>query len=207
MRASELRKMSWNHLKGRYWMVFVAVLIVTAVFSAASASTFGLLTLIITGPIYVGLAVYLLNVVETDTKGDKLELLLDGFKKNVGNAIVAYILVTLFTLLWTLLFIIPGIIKAFAYSQTFYILAEQPDLAPTEAIRKSQEMMKGHKMRLFLLMLSFLGWFILGALAFGIGIIFVLPYFQTTLANFYVDLRGAKKMIVHADEAEETVTA
>ena len=205
MRASELRKKSWNHLKGRYWMVFVATLIVMVVFSAAS-SLAGL-SIIIAGPLYVGLAVYLLNIVETDSKGEKLELLLEGFKKNVGNAIIAYILTMLFIILWSLLLIIPGIIKALAYSQVFYILAEQPDMTPTEAIKKSQEMMKGHKMRLFLLMLSFLGWFILGALAFGVGIFFVLPYFQTTLANFYVDLRGAKKMIVHADDLEETVTA
>ena len=205
MRASELRKKSWNHLKGRYWMVFVATLIVMVVFSAAS-SLAGL-SIIIAGPLYVGLAVYLLNIVETDSKGEKLELLLEGFKKNVGNAIITYILTMLFIILWSLLLIIPGIIKALAYSQVFYILAEKPDMTPTEAIKKSQEMMKGHKMRLFLLMLSFLGWFILGALAFGVGIFFVLPYFQTTLANFYVDLRGAKKMIVHADDLEETVTA
>ena len=205
MRASELRKMSWNHLKGRYWMVFVATLIVMVVFSAAS-SLYGL-SIIIAGPLYVGLAVYLLNIVETDSKGEKLELLLEGFKKNVGNAIITYILTMLFIILWSLLLIIPGIIKALAYSQVFYILAEKPDMTPTEAIKKSQEMMKGHKTRLFLLMLSFLGWFILGALAFGVGIFFVLPYFQTTLANFYVDLRGAKKMIVHADDLEETVTA
>jgi len=204
MRASELRKMSWNHLKGRYWMVFVAVLIVGIVLGAAS-SLFGL-SILLAGPLYLGLAVYLLNIVETDTDGKNINLLTKGFD-NVFAAFVAYILRTIFVLLWSLLLIIPGIIKSLAYSQTFFILSENPAMSPLDAIKKSQEMMKGHKMRLFLLMLSFLGWFILGALAFGIGIIFVLPYFQTTLANFYVDLRGAKKMIVHADEAEETVTA
>jgi uncharacterized membrane protein len=189
MSSRELRARAWNRLRSVYWMVFVVSLIVAAVMSSNAA----FIGLILTGPALVGFAVYLLDVVENEqSKGDKFELLLAGVKNNFANALVAFILQSIFVFLWSLLFIIPGIIKALAYSQVFYLLAEDPSLSPTEALSKSQDLMRGHKMRLFWLGLSFLGWFLLGILTFGVGLIFVLPYYQTTLAYFYLDVRGEK---------------
>jgi len=170
-------------------MVFVVSIIIAAVMSSNAA----FIGFILSGPALVGFSVYLLDVVENDkSKGDQLELLLAGVKNNFANALIAFILQMIFVFLWSLLFLIPGIIKALAYSQVFYVLAEDPSLSPTEALSKSQELMRGHKMRLFWLSLTFIGWFILGILTFGIGLIFVIPYYQTTMAYFYVDLRGEK---------------
>jgi len=93
---------------------------------------------------------------------------------------------------WSLLFLIPGIIKAFAYSQTFFILQdpEFKDLTGDEAITKSREMMNGHKMEFFILSLSFIGWYILVGLTFGILLLYVAPYVQQTMAQYYLKLKS-----------------
>ena len=96
-----------------------------------------------------------------------------------------YVLVAL----WTLLLIIPGIIKAFAYAMTPYILEDQPELSTTEAIHRSRMMMKGHKFDLFWLGLSFFGWAILGLFTLGIGYLWLAPYMNTAMASFYQEIK------------------
>lgn len=91
----------------------------------------------------------------------------------------------LYTVLWTFLFIIPGLIKTYEYRMVPYILSEEPDLYPNEAIRKSRDMTRGHKMDMFILDLSFLGWDLAGSILFGIGHIFVNPYKAATEARLY----------------------
>lgn len=90
---------------------------------------------------------------------------------------------------WTLLLIIPGIIKAYQYAMVPYMMAENPDLDYRSALDGSREMMAGHKFRLFVLELSFIGWELLGILACCIGVLFVLPYQNATFAEFYADLK------------------
>ncbi len=96
----------------------------------------------------------------------------------------------LYTFLWTLLLIIPGIVKSYAYRMVPYILSEEPGLEADEAIRKSMDMTQGEKMNMFVLDLSFLGWYILGALLLGIGIFFVHPYYEATYAQLYDTLKN-----------------
>ena len=93
--------------------------------------------------------------------------------------------VGLFTALWSLLFVIPGIIKGYSYYMAMYILAENPEIGALEAINRSKAMMDGHKMELFVLNLSFIGWYLLCAVTFGIAGIWVIPYVSATTANFY----------------------
>lgn len=95
----------------------------------------------------------------------------------------------LLTFLWTLLFIIPGIIKSYAYSMVPFILADNPGIGYRRAVELSNDMTRGHKFRIFVLGLSFLGWIFLGLLALGIGILFVLPYINATNAQLYLTLR------------------
>ncbi|WP_352404299.1 DUF975 family protein [Sporanaerobacter acetigenes] len=91
----------------------------------------------------------------------------------------------LYTILWTLLFIIPGIIKSYEYRLVPYILSEEPELSSNEAITKSRNMTDGHKWNMFVLDLSFIGWELLGFLFFGIGGIFVNPYKEATYSRLY----------------------
>ncbi len=189
--SRELRHQAWNQLKTSYWMVFVVTLIV---FMLPTASSIAVIGFIIAGPLLVGQSIYLMDMIEINPDGKKIELIIEGFKKSFVNSLVAMLLVGIFTFLWTLLFIIPGIVKSLAYAMTPYIIASDPSIDAMKAIDKSQEMMKGHKMELFLLYLSFLGWFILAAITV-VGMIFLVPYIQTTVANFYIELRGKKKFV------------
>jgi uncharacterized membrane protein len=96
---------------------------------------------------------------------------------------------TLFTFLWMLLFIIPGIVKAYAYCLVPYILADNPEIGYDRALKLSMSMTNGYKGEIFVLQLSFIGWYLLGALCLGVGVLFVNPYFGATMAEMYVTLR------------------
>lgn len=112
-----------------------------------------------------------------------------GFKYFVKCGAM-YFLMALFQFLWSILFIIPGIIAAYRYSAATYILVDSPELNALDAINRSKELMKGHKMERFVLDLTFLGWAILCVLTCGIGFIWLTPYRQATIANFYRNLIG-----------------
>ena len=107
----------------------------------------------------------------------------------IKNA-AAMFLTDLFTALWSLLFIIPGIVKSLAWSQVPYLLAENPGMSGKRARELSDQMTMGHKWDLFVLGLSFIGWNLLGALACGVGVLFVAPYVQATYAEAYAFLRA-----------------
>lgn len=125
------------------------------------------------------------------TDGDN-KLTANCFRLSFGNYfknIAAYLLMCLFIFLWTLLLIIPGIIKALAYSMTPFILQDFPELSVNQAINLSQKMMKGHKFDYFWLGLSFIGWILLGLLTLGIGYIWLIPYMYTSYAAFYEEVK------------------
>lgn len=96
----------------------------------------------------------------------------------------------LFIILWSMLFVIPGIVKAYSYSMANYILAENPGIGAREAITRSRAMMDGHKMELFVLELSFIGWLLLVGITFGIAAIWVGPYMNAAMANFYNKIKN-----------------
>lgn len=110
----------------------------------------------------------------------------NGYWRNVW----AGFLMVLFTYLWMLLLIIPGIIKAFAYSMTPYILKDYPELSANQAINLSVRMMKGHKFDLFYLYLSFIGWGILSVFTLGLGYLWLMPYMYASMAAFYQDVKN-----------------
>jgi len=104
---------------------------------------------------------------------------------NFWNVVKIMFLMNLFIFLWTLLLIIPGIIKSYEYAMVPYILAENPGIDSKRAFELSKEMMQGEKWNYFVLQLSFIGWYLLGLLACCIGVIFVSPYYEATMAEFY----------------------
>lgn len=110
-------------------------------------------------------------------------------RENYMGIIKAMLLRGVQNFLWYLLLIIPGIVKSYAYSMVPYILAENPNMGASEAIELSCDMTEGHKLDMFVLDLSFIGWYLLGALLFGIGVIFVMPYENATKAELYMVLR------------------
>jgi uncharacterized membrane protein len=173
-----------GQLKGNLGILVIASIIYIIIAAAASITYVG--PLIIGGPFAVGLCGMFLMVV----RGQKPSVnnLFDGFKQFLG-AFVAYLLTCLFTFLWFLLLIVPGIIAALRYSQVYFILKDNPDMDGLTAISKSKEMMKGHKGEYFVLGLSFILWVLLGMITLGIGFIWIGPYMGLTYANYYEELK------------------
>lgn len=110
--------------------------------------------------------------------------------ENYIGIIKTMLLTNILIFLWSLLLIIPGIIKAYAYSMVPYILADNPNIGVKKAIELSNEMTRGHKFDMFVLDLSFIGWYLLGLLVLGIGVLFVMPYENATKAELYLVLRN-----------------
>lgn len=113
------------------------------------------------------------------------------------NIVRTMFLRSVFTYLWALLLIIPGIIKYYSYRLVPYILAENPEIDSFEAIALSKEMTSGQKLNMFVMDLSFIGWFILGGLLFGIGTVLVMPYYNATYAELYYTLKGNEDYIAY----------
>jgi len=111
-----------------------------------------------------------------------------------GNTVLrvfgANFMIGLFTFLWALLLIVPGIIAAYSYAMTFYIMADEPKLPVMEAISKSKAMMDGRKAQLFWLQLRFTGWHILAVMTFFVGYLWLMPYINVATANFYDTIKA-----------------
>lgn len=192
MNRAELKAAAKSQIKGKIGILFLITLIIGAISGAASA----LLSLIPGGSLVVSIIVtpaftlsvarVYLNVIKGNTPkaGDAF----CGFD-DFWSAFKVTFLVGLYTFLWSLLFVIPGIIKAISYSMSVYILAENKGKSARECINESKAMTEGHKMELFVLELSFIGWGLLCAITFGIASIWVLPYMQATYANAYNSLK------------------
>jgi hypothetical protein len=112
------------------------------------------------------------------------------FRPGYLNVVKSLVMQGVMILLWSLLFIIPGIIKSYQYCMVPYILAENPRIRWSRALELSRRMTQGSKFGIFVLQLSFIGWFLLGSFAMGIGILFVFPYYEATFAELYAHLRA-----------------
>ena len=143
---------------------------------------------LIAGPLAVGGAFFALNIVREQAA--KTDDLFFGFNNNLGNSILAYLLVFVFAFIGFILLIIPGIIVALALSQTWFILAENPSMDSYEAIIKSKNMMKGYKWQYFKIGLRLFGLGLLCLLTLGIGFLWLLPYQYVVYAKFYEEVKG-----------------
>lgn len=113
-----------------------------------------------------------------------------------GPELINFVMTSIFIFLWTFLLIIPGIIKSYSYSMTPYIVkdmvASGKQIGATDGVSASKQLMRGHKMDLFIFDLSFIGWFLLAGMTAGIGLLWIAPYYQTAKANFYRNIAGDK---------------
>lgn len=163
-----------------------------------SPSVFGwyyalnVLIMIVLIPLNIGVAQ---NVLAWSRGEDvnKWKVLFGGFNsaKIFFKQVGVVVLNTILCVLWAILLVVPGIIKGLAYSMYPYVLRDEPDLSVWQTLKKSEAIMKGYKGKLFLMYLSFVGWFILGAFTFGILYIWLTPYIMTSTVKFYDDVRRA----------------
>jgi uncharacterized membrane protein len=172
------------------WGLAIAVVVVAQIISMATAfvpAAGNIVAVLIAGPMALGSVIFFLAVVRGAEP--RFGMLFEGFRR-FGTALAALLLVTLFTFLWSLLLIVPGIIAAYSYKMTFYIIADNPDIRALDAIGHSKAMMKGFKWKLFCLQWRFFGWGLLCLLTFGLGFLWLAPYMAATMARFYDDVRG-----------------
>ena len=187
----ELQRRAREALRGKWWpSVGIAVIYIVLTGAASSVARVGwLVSLLVSGPLTLGLSIYFLDLARGKTP--RIATLFDGFTR-FSQSLIAYLLMVLYILLWTLLLIVPGIIAALSYSQTFFILADNETIEPGDAIGQSKKMMMGNKWKLFILGVRFLGWFIVSILTFGIGFFWLLPYMQTSFAFLHEDIRASR---------------
>ncbi len=210
---SEIKEIGKEAFKANYWNCVLAALLVTAVTGvltwlsdgeqasqvlaegesirlSVSTSAGKLLSFLLNGPLNVGLAGFFLMNLFADREAPTVTVPFSEAFKNYPRKLGTTFLVRLFTFLWCILFIIPGIIKAIAYSMTPYILEDCPEVKAMDAIKLSQRMMNGHKGEYFVMILSFIGWILLSCLTLGLLFIFyVHPYMQSTFAVFYAEVK------------------
>lgn len=176
-------------LVGSFTYIMIAALIMGAVY------------FILGSIIKVGYAKFNLNLV--DRLEGSFENLFAYFS-DWKTTVAARFLQSIYILLWSLLFIIPGIIASYSYAMTEYILAEHPELSASEAISRSKQMMDGNKWRLFCLQFSFIGWSILCAFTLGIGNLWLTPYKQAAIAAFYREVSGTERSIYENEWTDYT---
>jgi uncharacterized membrane protein len=184
---SDIMAHARTQLKGKWrsalLVAFIYMLI--AIIPGSIPKIGWIVNLIIGGPIAFGISYYFISF--TRGKNPVLEDLFKGFSI-FGKTFISYLLIMIFTILWTLLLIVPGIIAAISYSMKFFILIDNNEMSGQDAIRKSKELMMGNKYRYFCLGCRFIGWFCLGILSLGIGFLWIIPYFMSSNAGFYESL-------------------
>ena len=193
MNRAELKAKAKAQIQGKIGILFLITLIIGLISGAASF----LLSLIpVVGSLAATIIVtpaFTLSTIRIymNLFGGKTPEVNDAFSgfDDFWSAFKVTFFVGLFTFLWSLLFVIPGIIKGISYSMSFYILAENKGKPALECINESKAMTEGHKMELFVLGLSFIGWYFLCIVTFGIATIWVMPYMQATFTTAYYSLK------------------
>ena len=207
MLAKDYRQLAWGKLSGKWGtfalIFFIYYLIIGTLESAGSYDTqnylsttlivlLTIVSFILSGPFEYGLKKASLAV--SNTESIKVENLFDGFKE-FAKSLTLHIINSLFIALWSLLFIIPGIIKAISYSMSYYILIENPNMSANDARKESMRLMQGNKWRYFCLQISFIGWILLSILTLGILMLWVSPYMYVAEAEFYKSLKEVDAVI------------
>lgn len=212
MKAKDFRQLAYGKIKKKCWGILAGAEVIISIFLgiAGALNRFyigWIISLLIGGAFAFSQAYMALNA--ADSKSITFNDTFVGFK-HFGSSLVLNLLITIFTALWSLLLIVPGIIMSHAYAMSYFILLDNPSLAPNEARKQSIQLMKGYKWKLFCLRFSFIGWYLLGILTLGILYFWILPYQRTAEAEFYRNLVAAKSeqdaITVEAEPVAETKT-
>lgn len=171
-----------------YYLIFLAIGAVTnSLNEDITKNTISSLLYIAAIPLAWSLSVLFLDLI----RGEQVSVssMFRGYKKPWwSKSLLIPLLVGIYTFLWTMLFIIPGFIKSYSYAMTYFVYRDNQEMGCDAAIEESMRLMDGHKMDLFILDLSFIGWLLLSILSLGIGLLWLVPYMQSAHAHFYEDL-------------------
>ena len=207
MSRAEIKQRAKAQLGGslfssNWLLALLVVLILSAINGIAAGFTFGIAAIIIFGPLQYGVS-YLFLKQARDGKEMSIGDLFKGFSDDFGQTLLIGLLSSIFIVLWSMLFFIPGIVKAYAYSMAYFIKVDNPSYDWKQCINTSKEITKGHKGELFVLDLSFIGWLIVGSLCFGIGTLWVAPYMFASKAQFYETIKPVAAQQQYAPQAQQ----
>ncbi|MCL2360793.1 MAG: DUF975 family protein [Defluviitaleaceae bacterium] len=214
--AKSAMKAQWGTSIGTlllFALISIIVVMLATPFLIAFISNQSLASMNLYYLIIIALAIFILSPLTVNVNGIFTKIyrceptrvgdMVSNFPVNYLRKVGGMAWMALFTFLWTLLLFIPGIIKGISYSMTPYILADCPNVTAKEALKLSMRMTDGHKAKLFVLGLSFIGWFLLSSFTFGIlAIVFVNPYMSTSFAGYYVELKQNALATGYISEAE-----
>lgn len=180
-KRKEIKLAAKEHLHNNFGTSLLSKVIGSIICTVVQVIPFG--GTVVSGPLEVGIE----NVYVKSSDKQKVDFveMFEGFRHNFGENFLSGLLRAVFTFLWSLLFVIPGIVKAYAYAMTPYIMVREKDITAMDAINKSRALMKGHKGELFILHLSFIGWMLLCVLTCGIASIYVAPYMHAAQTEFF----------------------
>lgn len=184
--AYSIREKAWNMLSGK-WGSFALVWLVVIALAAVASPTMVLVLAIL--PMEYILYASALSIMRGG-RSVELEDLFRIYGNDGLRAFLVLFLQNLFVGLWSLLFFFPGVVMSYAYAMAPYIIEDDDQISALDAIRKSKEMMRGHKWDLFCLDLSFIGWLLLVVCTFGFAILWVGPYMYAARAEFYRQLNN-----------------
>lgn len=182
-----------NDIFGTYWLyAALAVFVCTAIMVGAGAFFYGAVaTLFVTGPALYGLNKYVLSQSRDVASGSNLSILMDSIRdRTIGKTFMIFLIQTVITVVFCILLIVPGIVRAYGYSMAYYICVDHPEYDWRACLSESRKLMQGHKWDLFKLNMSMLGWFFLGILCFGVGSLWATAYANAAKAQFYANLTG-----------------
>lgn len=206
----ELKAIAKEKLKGKWGIAILVCLIVMILGNGANISVTikdlfsgnmlsstgrssvnfgGIIQLIIGGPLALGSVTFFLNLFREGN--ERIEDVFSGFS-NFGTAFLVQLLSGIFIMLWTLLLIVPGIIASLSYSMIYFIMRDNPGVSAMDLLKESKKLMDGEKGRLFMIYLSFIGWFLVGIITLGVGFLWIIPYMSATTTAFYEDLKMRK---------------
>ena len=183
MNFSELKTQAKARLAGNWGVAIGGILVISLITGLASSCG---VSILITGPFALGAAALFLNIVRGNEA--KLDDVFEGFK-DFGGTFILGLLQGLFIFLWSLLLIIPGIVKSYSWALAFYLKKDHPEMTWKEALDTSAKWMSGHKWELFCLELSFIGWMLLAVLTCGLLMFWLSPYMAATRALYYEKLK------------------
>lgn len=179
-----------NSFFDKTWLLAAAVSIVLSIIMTLVSYIGSFGSILLTGPIYVGLHIVFLKIVRKD-EFVRFSNAFDGIN-NFGSNVMLGLMYGIIVFLWSLLFLIPGIMKSYSYSLIYFIKADHPEYGWRECLAESERLMKGNRLKLFSLNLSFIGWYIFSVLTFGIAGFWVAPYVTAANTIFYEELKNSQ---------------
>jgi uncharacterized membrane protein len=181
-----------GNIFGSPWLLALVVCLIASAVSLLNTIPMigSIAVLVVTGPIAYGMAYCFLKQTR-DGEPMNIGDVFKGFSDDFTGTLLIGLMTSVFTVLWSILFVIPGIVKTYSYSMAYYIKADHPEYKWNECITASRQLMNGHKMDLFIQDLSFIGWMFVGSLCLGVGTLWVAPYMEAARSQFYESLKVA----------------